>query len=75
MSAAVAQEIAKLTVDYLKGMRNDDVFMFFFQLLESLQEKTDTEEATLPRRIKHLDIWKLGKEKATIVPLKKSITA
>ena len=42
MSAAKAQEIAKLTVDTLKGMRNDDAFMLFFQLLESLCEKTDT---------------------------------
>ena len=39
MSAAEAQETAKLTVDTLKGMRNDNALMLFFQLLESLCEK------------------------------------
>lgn len=48
MSAAEAQEIAKLTVDTLKGMKSDDAFMLFFQLLESLRKKTNREEATLP---------------------------
>ena len=52
MSAAEAQEIAKLTVDTLKGMRNDNLLMLFFQFLESLREKTDTEEVILPRRRK-----------------------
>ena len=52
MSAAEAQEIAKLTVDTLKGMRNDDAFKLFFQLVESIREKTDTEEASLPRKRK-----------------------
>ena len=72
MSAAEAQVIAKLTVDTLKGMRNDDAFKLFFQLVESICEKTDTEEASLPRKRKAprcLEVWKLGKEKATTVPL------
>ena len=29
MSAAEAQEIAQLTVDTLKGMRNDDAFKLY----------------------------------------------
>ena len=33
-------------------MRNDDVFKLFFQLVESICEKTDTEEASLPRKRK-----------------------
>ena len=33
-------------------MRNDDAFKLFFQFVESLHEKTDTEEATLPRKHK-----------------------
>ena len=59
MSAAEAQEIAKLTVDTLKGIRNDDSFKLFFQLIESLREKTDTEEPILPRKRKafwHLEV-------------------
>ena len=52
MSAAEAQEIAKLTVDTLKGKRNDDAFKLFFQLVELICEKTDTEEASLPRNRK-----------------------
>ena len=52
MSAAEAQEIAKLTVDILKGMRNDDASKLFFQLVESICEKTHTEEANLPRKHK-----------------------
>ena len=52
MSAAEAQEIAKLTTDILKGMRNDDASKLFFQLVESICEKTDTEEASLPRKYK-----------------------
>ena len=59
MSAAEAQEIAKLTVDTLKGMRNDDAFKLFFQLVESIHEKNDTEEVSLPRKCKapkHLEV-------------------
>ena len=59
MSAAEAQEIAKLTVDTLKGIRNDDSFKLFFQLIEALCEKTDTEEPILPRKRKaprHLEV-------------------
>ena len=52
MSAAEAQEIAQLTVDTLKGMRNDDAFKLFFQLVESICERTNTEEAILPRKRK-----------------------
>ena len=69
MSAAEAQEIAKLTVDTLKGMRNNDAFMLFFQLLESLHEKNDTEDATLPRKRKaprHLEAGEEGYHSATI---------
>ena len=59
MSAAEAQEIAKLTVDILKGMRNDDASKLFFQLVELICEKTATEEASLPRKRKaprHLEV-------------------
>ena len=52
MSAAEVQKIAKLTVDTLKGMRSDDAFKLFFKLVESIREKTDTEEASLPRKRK-----------------------
>ena len=52
MSAAEVQKIAKLTVDALKGMRSDDAFKLFFKLVESIREKTDTEEANLPRKRK-----------------------
>ena len=52
MSAAEAQGISKLIVDTLKGMRNDDACKLFFQLVETIHIKTDTEEATLPRRRK-----------------------
>ena len=33
-------------------MRNDDVFKVFFQLVETMRVKTDTEEATLLRKRK-----------------------
>ena len=33
-------------------MRNDDVFKLFFELVESIREKIDTEEASLPRKRK-----------------------
>ena len=60
ISAAEVQEIAKLTVDTSKGMRSDNVFKLFFQLVESIREKTDTEEAIYQESVKHLDVWKLG---------------
>ena len=53
MSAAEAQEIAQLTVD---------VFKLFFQLVESIHEKTDTEEeASLPRKCKAPRRLEVGK--------------
>ena len=39
MSAAEAQGISKLTVDTSKGMRNDDAFKLFFQLVETTHVK------------------------------------
>ena len=72
MSAAEAQEFAKLTVDTLKGMRNDDVFKLFFQLVESICEKPIQKKQVYQESVKHLDVWKLGKEKATMVSLQKS---
>ena len=33
-------------------MRNDDAFKLFFQLVESICGKTDTEEASLPKKRK-----------------------
>jgi len=60
MSASEVQEISKLTDDTLKGMRNDDAFKLFFQLVESLCEKNDTEEATLPRKRKALRCFEVG---------------
>ena len=33
-------------------MRNDDAFKLFFQLVESIRERTDTKEAILPRKRK-----------------------
>ena len=53
MSAAEAQEIADLAFDTLKDMRNDDAFKLFSNCyLESIHEKTNTEEASLPRKCK-----------------------
>ena len=58
MSATEAQEIAQLIVDTLKGMRNDDAFK---QLVESICERTDTEEAILPRKRKAPRRLEVGK--------------
>lgn len=52
LSAAQAQDIAELTVKTLKGIRTDEAFELFFQLVECLRNRTDTEEPSLPRKRK-----------------------
>ena len=44
LSAAEAQTIAEMTVKTLKGIRTDEAFELFFQLLERIRDSTDTEE-------------------------------
>ena len=50
LSAAEAQSIAADTIDTLKGMRSDDKFKLFFQLVESLRVRLDCEEPVLPQK-------------------------
>ncbi len=52
LSAAQAQGIVELTVKTLKGMRTDEAFKLFFEVVERLREHTNTEEPTLPRKRK-----------------------
>ena len=63
MSAAEAQEIAKLSVDNSKGVSNDDASKLLFQLVESIHEKNDTEEALYQESLNRLSVWKLGRRK------------
>ena len=52
LSAAEAQSIAVDTIDTLKGIRSDEKFKLFFQLVESLRVRLDCEEPALPRKRK-----------------------
>ena len=52
LSAAQAQDIVELTVKTLKGIRTDEAFEHFFQVVEHLRSLTETEEPTLPRKRK-----------------------
>ena len=50
LSAAAAHDLAELTIKTLKGMRTDEAFELFFQMVERLHGCTDTKELTLPRK-------------------------
>ncbi len=52
LSAAQAQDIAELTIKTLRGMRTDEAFELFFDLVEHLRNHTNTEEPSLPRKRK-----------------------
>lgn len=52
MLAAQAQDIVELTVNTIKGIRTDEAFELFFQVVEHLRSLTETEEPTLPRKRK-----------------------
>ena len=50
LSASEAQQIAKYTIQTLQEMRIDVMFDVFFEYVESLRKRTDTEEPILPRK-------------------------
>ena len=52
LSAAQAQEIVELTVKTLNSIRTDEAFELFFEVVQRLQNQTETEEPTLPRKRK-----------------------
>ncbi len=60
LSAAQAQDVAELTVKTLKGMRTGEAFDLFFQLVESLRCRTNTEEPLLPRKRKAPTRFEVG---------------
>ena len=64
LSAAEAQSIAADSIDTLKGMRSDEKFKLFFQLVESLRVRLDCEEPVLPRKRKAPRHLENGNEEA-----------
>ena len=50
LSASEARKIAKYTIQTLQEMRTDVMFDVFFEYVESLRKRTDTEEPILPRK-------------------------
>ena len=50
MCASEAQDLTRMTVETLKGMRKDEMFKLFFQHVHKLCEQTGTEEPSLPRK-------------------------
>ena len=60
LSAAQAQDIAEQTTKTLKGIRTDEAFELFFQLVERLRNSTNTEEPSLPRKRKAPTRFKVG---------------
>ena len=60
LSAAEAQELAKLTNETLKNFRMDEVFELFFQLIECLSDKVGADGPTLPRKRKAPKCYEIG---------------
>ena len=60
LSASEAQQLARLTSDTLKGMRTDQAFELFFQMVEHLRNQTETAEPSLPRRRKAPKRYEVG---------------
>ena len=59
LSATEGQEVARLTITTLKGMRTDEAFNMFFELVEKFRDKHDVGKSSLPRKIKaphHLEV-------------------
>ena len=59
LSAAEGQEVAKLSLQTLKNMRNTDSFNLFFSLVEKFRQQTGGDEPVLPRKRKapqHLEV-------------------
>jgi hypothetical protein len=52
LSAAEAQELVALTTSTLQGLRTEEAFNLFFQVVEQLQDSTNTEQPSLPRKRK-----------------------
>ena len=52
MSAAEGQVVAELTVCTLKGMRTEESFAFFIDLVNRLREVAGTDPPVLPRKKK-----------------------
>ena len=66
LSASEAQQIAKYTIQTLQSMRTDDIFELFFEYVESLHERTDTEEPTLPRKRRVPSRFEVGQKAITV---------
>lgn len=60
LSAAEAQDLAKLTNETLTSFRTDEAFALFFQLIECLSNKVGQDGSTLPGR--HRNAMKLVKQ-------------
>ena len=59
LSAAEGQEIARLTITTLKGMRSSGAFDLFFELVERFCDKHGVSKPSLPRKRKapcHLEV-------------------
>ena len=50
MCALSSQRLAGLTIDTMKGMRNDDDFKLFCNLVKHKAEKFDIADPLLPRK-------------------------
>ena len=50
MSAAEDQDIAQLSVQTIEGMRTDESFALFFELVSGSSERSSVSEPFLPRK-------------------------
>lgn len=60
MSAAEGQELAALTTRTLEGMRTEESFVLFFNLVNRLHELVGTEPPALPRKRKAPQRYEIG---------------
>ena len=60
LSASEAQQLARLTNDTLKGMRTDQAFELFYQMVGRLCDETETAGPSLPRKRKAPKRYEVG---------------
>ena len=60
MSAAEGQQLAAFTIRTLEGMRTEDSFVLFFNLVERLHNQLHTDPPSLPRKRKAPQRYEVG---------------
>ena len=65
MSAAEGQAVAELTVRTLKGMRTEESFALFFDLVDCFHTATSTDPPVLPRKRRAPERYEIGSGEAS----------